>query len=133
MSLFAELANNTRVEIKVGSGDVDEQIRQIRGDAEGSAPAGSKPRTALRTRSRGLAARVTNWLLERSSRATSRHVATLAPDRWNSLGDWRSRIQIPAPRRKVIRSACSSGSMFARTMTFRPVGWSCWSGTLVPA
>jgi hypothetical protein len=38
MSLFAELANNTRVEIKVGSGDVHEQIRQIRGDAEGSAP-----------------------------------------------------------------------------------------------
>jgi hypothetical protein len=38
MSLFAELANNTRVEIKVGSGDVDEQIRQIRGDAEGSPP-----------------------------------------------------------------------------------------------
>jgi hypothetical protein len=38
MSLFAELANKTRVEIKVESGTVDEEIRKIRGDAKGSAP-----------------------------------------------------------------------------------------------
>ena len=37
MSLFAELANKTRVEIKVGSGTVDDQVRRIRG-AKGSAP-----------------------------------------------------------------------------------------------
>jgi hypothetical protein len=37
MGLFAELANNTRVEIKVGSGGVDAEIRRIRGDSRGSA------------------------------------------------------------------------------------------------
>jgi hypothetical protein len=40
----------------------------------------------------------------RSSEATSRHFATLATQPLKESGDWRSRVRIPAPRLRLLRT-----------------------------